>query len=88
MLPDGSNSKSPKIGQKRQNQWILGKFTPKSGDAFEFENKKGFFTSKWSTIVTVADVVLNSMTRWFKMKITKNCQILCETVNIVNLMSK
>ena len=51
-----------------------GKFTPKSGDAFKFEYKKGFFTSKWSTIVTKAAVVLNSVTRWFKTKIAKNRQ--------------
>ena len=44
--------------------------------------------SKWSAIVTVAAVMLYSMTRLFKMKIAKNRQILCEMVNIVNLMSK
>ena len=63
-LPDDSNSKSPKIGQKCQNKQFMGKIQIQIWWRFKIWIIKQFFMSKWSTIVTAALTVWPDDLKW------------------------
>ena len=63
-LPDDSNSKSPKIGQKRQNKQFMGKIQIQIWWRFKIWIIKRFFMSKWSTNVTAALTVWPDDLKW------------------------